>query len=253
MNGWLVRAVCIVVRAWTAIYTLPLEQAAQRARQAEIDSDLWEFLHDDSQAGEGFATVVHILAGALLAVPDDLLWICEQLPRHRRRPSLSAILRCAIVVVAASGLAVSASGPTLDVASAVRVTVVSAGWMAVATRGTEVMLVPAIALSVTNAGDRPTGALQLNAVFSTAGPSRAGLGTAFSPLVGWRGLKPGTTSGVVIMRGHSPLLVDTTELERRARRSSLNVDASRVDLLVQHEGHWTRIGDVPIPPRVIQP
>jgi hypothetical protein len=253
MNGWLVSAACAGVRAWTAIYTLPLEQAARRARRAEIDSGLWEFVHDDSQPADGFATAVHILVGALLAVPDDVLWICDHFPRHVRRPDLSLVLRCAIVLVAASSLALSASGPSLDVASAVKVNVVSAGWMVASTSGTETTLVPAIAFCVTNVGDRPTGALQVNAVFSTAGAKPAGMGTAFSPIVGWRGLTPGATSGVVIVRGQRPLLVDPTTLIPPARRSSLGVDASHVNLLVQHEGHWTRIADFPIPPRVMQP
>src|SRR5262245_43701961 len=241
MSGWLVRAVCLTVRAWSAIYTLPLEPAARRVRRGEIESSLWEFLHDDRAAADGFTTAVQILGGALLAMPDDVLWMCEQLPRHAGRPRLSLILRCAIVVVAVSSLAVSASGPSLDVASAVKVNVAAAGWMVIADSGTEATLAPTIVFTVTNASDRPTGALQVNAQLSSGDARHIEMGTAFSPLVGWRGLRPGASSVVASMRGQSQLLVDAMTLTR-ARRSSLGIDGVRVNLLVQHEGHWTRIG-----------
>ena len=252
MSGGLARAVGIGVRAWTAIYTLPLEPAARRARRGEIESSLWEFLHDDSQPADDFTAAVHILGGALLAMPDDVLWMCEQLPGHAYRPRLSSILRCAIVVVAVSSLALSASGPSLDVASAVKVNVVAAGWMVVEASAAEATLAPTIVFTVTNASARPTGALQVNARFSGAGARRIEMGTAFSALVGWRGLRPGASSAIAMVRGPGQLRVDATTLTR-ARRSSLGVDAVRVNLLVQHEGHWTRIGELPIPPRVIRP
>jgi hypothetical protein len=253
MNGWLSSAACAGVRAWTWLYTLPLERGARRARQAEIESDLWDFRHDDAYADGDFATAVHILVGALLAMPDDVLWICDRRPRHARRPHLSLVLRCAIVGGAASSLVVSASGPAVDVASVVRVNVVSAGWMPVAASGTGSTLAPALAFTLTNTGERPTGALQVNAVFYSAGARRTGMGAAFSPIVGWRGLTPGATSGGIVVRGQGQLLVDTTTLTPHAPPASLGVGESRVALLVQHEGNWTRLADFPIPPRVTQP
>jgi hypothetical protein len=248
-----VSAACAAVRAWTWLYTLPLDPAAQRDRRDEIESDIWEFRHDGARPNAEARAAVHIIAGAVLAMPDDLLWTCEQLPRQLKPPQLSTILRCAIVIVAASSLAVSASGPTLDIARLLRVNVAAAGWMPVDITATEATLVPAFAFTVTNIGDRATGALHVNAVFYQRGAGHQGMGTAFSPIVGWRGLTPGATSARVVVQGRSRSLVDRAAVTLLAPLRSFGVDESRIKLVVQHEGRWTLLGSFAIRGDLIQP
>ena len=250
MNRWLLLAACAAVRAWTWLYTLPLDSTAKRRRD-EIDSDLWEYRNDRSRHHTGAANAVHLLTGAVLAIPDDLLWACEQMPNHLRLPRVSAILRFAIAAVAASTLVVSASGPTLDVVSVLEVNVASAGWIPVAGSGTESTLAPAFAFTLTNTGDRPTSALQVNAVFYRRNAKRDGFGAAFSPVVGWRGLIPGATSDRVVLRGQRRYIADDGSTTAYAPFARLSVDELRVRVFVQHEGRWTLLGDFPIPAEAI--
>jgi uncharacterized protein (TIGR03435 family) len=46
-------------------------------RRAEIDSDLWEFQHDDA-ANTGLGAAAHLMARVLAGVPDDLGWSLDQ-------------------------------------------------------------------------------------------------------------------------------------------------------------------------------
>lgn len=63
-----------LTRTWVRFYTrdLPPEIAAQR--QAEIESDLWEQLHDSDRPARAFEVVARLVAG----IPDDLRWKEEQ-------------------------------------------------------------------------------------------------------------------------------------------------------------------------------
>lgn len=73
MNGWLVRAACAAVRAWTALYTAGLSPLARQVRRDEIESDLWEWQHDAAQARRPGAAA-HVLLRLALGLPDDLMW-----------------------------------------------------------------------------------------------------------------------------------------------------------------------------------
>jgi hypothetical protein len=184
-------------------------------------------------------------------VPDDLLWTCEQLPNRLGRPRLPSALRCLVVVVAASSFVVSASGPPLDPARCLRVNVTSTGWMAVANDTYNSPLVPAFTFTVTNVGDQRTSALQVNALFYRSGPKPDGLGTTFSPAVGWRGLTPGATSHALVLRAQG--WADRAPMTPRGAERHAEPAEARVKLFVQHEGRWTLLGDFPIRAHLMQP
>lgn len=61
------------VRAWTRLYTWSIPEAARLARRAEIESDLWEFEHDDRR-GRSVSAPLHLLLRLILGIPDDLYW-----------------------------------------------------------------------------------------------------------------------------------------------------------------------------------
>ena len=253
MSSWLVIAATAIVRRWTRLYTLPLNAATQRARRREIESDLWEFRHDRSRHETSEYMAFHLLVRAGLGASDDLLWICEQLPNHLYLPHLSTILRFAAVVLATSSLVVFASGPTLDPARILRVNVASNGWVAVATGQTQWTLVPTFAFTLTNVGDRSTSALQVNAVFYRTEPKHDGLGTAFSPVVGWHGLTAGATSRSLVLRAQGWTAIDVSQAVPHGAILDPSVADGRVKLFVQHEGRWTLLGDFPLHAQLIQP
>jgi len=61
------------VRLWTRLYTSGLPVAVRTARRAEIESDLWEFVHDPD-CDDGWHRSVHILLRLMRGVADDLRW-----------------------------------------------------------------------------------------------------------------------------------------------------------------------------------
>ena len=61
------------VRLWTRLYTSGLPVAVRHARRAEIESDLWEFVHDPD-CDDGWHRSVHILLRLMRGVADDLRW-----------------------------------------------------------------------------------------------------------------------------------------------------------------------------------
>ena len=64
-----------VVKAWTRAYTAWLAPAVRATRRAEIDSDLWEHLHDANDgAAHPRSTAGQILARCLLGMGADLTW-----------------------------------------------------------------------------------------------------------------------------------------------------------------------------------
>ena len=65
-----------MVRAWTRLYTWGLPAAQRQARQAEIDSDLWELRHDPAARRRG-NTSTQIVTRLLAGIPDDLAWRLE--------------------------------------------------------------------------------------------------------------------------------------------------------------------------------
>lgn len=75
------RIACAVVRGWTRVYTSGLAAEAAERRRAEMDSDLWESLHDrDPSAGDA----AHLLGRALRSVGHDLRWRVEMMAPGRR-------------------------------------------------------------------------------------------------------------------------------------------------------------------------
>lgn len=65
-----------IVRAWTRVYTYGLPPAQRSARQAEIDSDLWELEHDAHVPERGSAAT-QIMMRLLTGIPDDVAWRLE--------------------------------------------------------------------------------------------------------------------------------------------------------------------------------
>jgi hypothetical protein len=61
------------VRLWTRLYTSGLPVDVRNARRAEIESDLWEFVHDPD-GDDGLHRPVHILLRLMRGVADDLRW-----------------------------------------------------------------------------------------------------------------------------------------------------------------------------------
>lgn len=63
-----------LVRAWTRAYTTGMRADVRRRRCAEIESDIWESLHDpESTGGSG----IHIMVRFARGMPADVLWRLE--------------------------------------------------------------------------------------------------------------------------------------------------------------------------------
>ena len=62
-----------IVHAWTRVYTQGLPSAEQRARRAEIESDLWEFEHDPDEPKGGWAAI-QVATRLIAGIPEDLAW-----------------------------------------------------------------------------------------------------------------------------------------------------------------------------------
>lgn len=86
------------VRAWTRIYTARMRPTLREARRAEIESDLWESLHDPD-APRGVAAGVHMLVRLAAGIPHDLAWRAEHATGDEARSS-----RAIIVTAAAAAL-----------------------------------------------------------------------------------------------------------------------------------------------------
>jgi hypothetical protein len=63
------------VRAWTRLYTWNLPEALRHSRRDEIESDLWESVHD---ARPGDAVALQIWGRLLGGMVDDLRWRSDQ-------------------------------------------------------------------------------------------------------------------------------------------------------------------------------
>ena len=254
MNGWLLTLAIAAVRGWTWLYTLPLDLPVQEARRAEIASDLWECQHDGSRHGSGGPRAAHLLIRAWLGIPDDLCWGWEQLQVHPLcTRHLWMTVRIAVVGIAASTLAVSASGPVVNLTPhLLQVNVVSTGWMAVGSSRLDATLVPALSFTVTNMADRPLGALQVNALFYQSGHTYRSGGSAFLYAVGSRGLASGATSRSLLVRPHGEAQATAADaLRPRATLQPSALSPSRVKLFVKHDGRWTLLGDYAVQRRLL--
>ncbi len=248
MTRALLTLAAAAVRGWTWLYTLPLDGAAQHARRAEVASDLWEFQHDPTLDDDQVRSALCMLLRAVLGVPDDLLWCCEQLPDHPRAIRPFAVIRVVVLITAASGLVVSANRRPLDVAHTLRVNVASTGWVAVSTRQTGDVIVPAVAFTLTNLADRATSALQVNALFYGGPANQDGWGGTFVSVVGGHGLNPGATSRAIVVSAQGGNGRDDAGVARRLTILHITIPESRVKLFVRHEGHWTLLADDAIRP-----
>jgi hypothetical protein len=61
-----------VVRAWTRAYTRGLPLDERDRRRAEIESDLWELMHDFAPTAKW--TAAHILVRLFAGIGDDIRW-----------------------------------------------------------------------------------------------------------------------------------------------------------------------------------
>ncbi len=64
-----------LVRIWARFYTIGLQSDVRRRRRAEIESDVWESLHDLEEAPA--TTGIHIVARLARGVPADVWWRLE--------------------------------------------------------------------------------------------------------------------------------------------------------------------------------
>jgi hypothetical protein len=98
MKPSIVRLAVVAVRGWTRAYTWRMPPEIGEARCAEIQSDVWEFLHD-SEGDQHASAAAHVLGRLLLGIPDDLYWRVEHdVTRHH------LLVRRTLVVTAAGAL-----------------------------------------------------------------------------------------------------------------------------------------------------
>jgi hypothetical protein len=96
---WLALAARLV-RAWTFLYTCPLDSDVRDRRRAEIASDLWEFQHDDANRGD-ISSTLHVLRRLGSGIPDDVAWSVAEC--MARTTSLARIAMLATAVALALG------------------------------------------------------------------------------------------------------------------------------------------------------
>ena len=107
MMSPLLRISLATVRTWTRVYTWRMPRSVREARQAEIESDLWECQTDDAA---GPALPVQIIGRLVLGIVDDMRWRAEHVSTgsHRARRTLALSLGAAVLLACLwLGLAVS--------------------------------------------------------------------------------------------------------------------------------------------------
>lgn len=79
---WL-HAASEVTRLWTRAYTWRVPVAVRTRRRGEVESDLWEWVHDTGSTTRPM-TAWRVLQRLVLGMADDLQWRLEQrqAPRH---------------------------------------------------------------------------------------------------------------------------------------------------------------------------
>jgi TonB family protein len=90
------------VRCWTRVYTWRLPPELRDARRAEIESDLWEGLHDPRMTPSDLN--VQMVTRLTLGAVDDLAWRLTQgtvsSAATLRRRAAAAVVVCALVMLA---------------------------------------------------------------------------------------------------------------------------------------------------------
>src|SRR5262245_14295191 len=91
-----------LARVWTSLYTLGMPAGLRDVRQSEIDSDLWEYVHDPDRARD-LVAAGHVLIRLIRGVPDDVLWRIElmDLRSRRRRTTLWVMTVAATLTISA--------------------------------------------------------------------------------------------------------------------------------------------------------
>jgi hypothetical protein len=93
------RAAVALVRAWTSLYTSGAPPVLRERRRSEIESDLWESLHDHAPTGRTLSLFA-ISSRLVLGIPDDLVWrAAHTLPRTRRIASITLTAAAAACIV----------------------------------------------------------------------------------------------------------------------------------------------------------
>lgn len=77
-----------LTRAWVHFYTRKLPPHIAAQRRAEIESDIWEQLHDTGRPARTFELVARLVAG----IPDDLRWKEEQVEPGELRKAIVVTL-----------------------------------------------------------------------------------------------------------------------------------------------------------------
>jgi hypothetical protein len=89
------RALHVLVRGWTRLYTFALPSEIRDRRRAEIESDVWESEHDPDVPHH--ALVLRLLGG----MPADLLWRLEVTPsRQHARAAVGALAGAGVLALA---------------------------------------------------------------------------------------------------------------------------------------------------------
>lgn len=75
--------VLALVRAWVRLYTGGLRAEVRDTRRAEIESDLWEHVHDERARGlRPLPITLHVIGRMLRGLPADLSWRLRHRPRR---------------------------------------------------------------------------------------------------------------------------------------------------------------------------
>ena len=77
MKGWLAVCAAMLVRLWTRAYTRGMDVDVRQRRRTEIESDLWESLHDAETTG---ATSVRTGVRLVRGMWADIAWRLDNAP-----------------------------------------------------------------------------------------------------------------------------------------------------------------------------
>ena len=91
-----------LVRAWTFLYTCPLDSDVRDTRRAEIASDLWEFQHDDANRGD-ISSALHVSARLVSGIRDDVAWSLAEWMARTTPLARIAMLATAVALALGAG------------------------------------------------------------------------------------------------------------------------------------------------------